>query len=163
MQYDPIDTSGPVLSGPVRSGLLVFKKYIYCLHYLHLSLSLYIYIYTYRYLYTYIYMYVRVYIYIYIYIYIYTHVYVYTHTYIYIARHAAPCRAAALTWACTKAPSPCGRRTCYHGLSHVAIIVCHILRTFSHEVDNGESRHFCHDPVCPDPVWKPSKTGTHTG
>ena len=25
------------------------------------------------------------------------------------------------------------------------------------KVDQGELRHFCDDPVCPDPVWKPSR------
>ena len=26
-------------------------------------------------------------------------------------------------------------------------------------VDYGESRHFCDDPVCPDPIWKLPKKG----
>ena len=26
------------------------------------------------------------------------------------------------------------------------------------KVHEGESRHFCDDPICPDPVWKPVRT-----
>ena len=36
--------------------------------------------------------------------------------------------------------------TCCHMLTHVTI--------FSHEVDYGETGHFCDDRICPDPVWK---------
>ena len=46
-------------------------------------------------------------------------------------------------------------------LPHAAIFCC-MLQYFvtfcPHcpvKVHKGESRHFCNDPVCPDPVWKP--------
>ena len=52
--------------------------------------------------------------------------------------------------------------TCCHSLcvkcacSYVATC-CNRLPYFPMKVDEGKSRHFCDDPVCPDPVWKPSR------
>ena len=54
-----------------------------------------------------------------------------------------------------------------HSLPHVVMfcrmlsycaMVCHLLShvctPFPMNADYGRSRHFCDDPVCPDPVWK---------
>ena len=43
-------------------------------------------------------------------------------------------------------------RSCFM-CAHVAI-VCHISQNVPMNVDYGELRHFCDDPVCPDHVWK---------
>ena len=43
---------------------------------------------------------------------------------------------------------------CSHMYCH---ILPYVLSRFSIEVDYGKSRHFCGDPVCPDPVWKPAR------
>ena len=45
---------------------------------------------------------------------------------------------------------------------HVATHTIHLATNAIHlamKVDYGESRHFCDDPVCPDPVWKLSRGG----
>ena len=33
-------------------------------------------------------------------------------------------------------------------------MICRTLPHFAVKVDYGKLRHFCDDPVCPDPVWK---------
>ena len=70
--------------------------------------------------------------------------------------------------------SPASRRGrdkhCFHTRGtnplHFAIVCfkvtcCHMLRTFCPHfpmnVHYRESRHFCEDPICPDPVWKLSR------
>ena len=46
-------------------------------------------------------------------------------------------------------------------MRHVAT-VCHLLYNFATNFDYGKWRHFCDDPVCPDPVWKLSSSMLQT-
>ena len=56
-----------------------------------------------------------------------------------------------------------------HTVCHKCHTRCHKCHTFSHDIDYRRLRHFCDDPVCPDPILKlstrspppPAGRGTH--
>ena len=109
----------------------------------YLSLSLYLSIYIYLSLY------------IHIYIYMYTHMYIYTYICILIAARVAH-RLSDRVGTSALCLQKCHRyRTCCRTHTHTIHVVQH---------NHGNSsylklRHFCDDPVCPDPVWKLSSSG----
>ena len=47
-------------------------------------------------------------------------------------------------------------------ISQCFALTAYILQHVSMKVDYGELRHFCDEPVCPDPVWKLSTLGSHS-
>ena len=120
-------------------------------------------------MYRYVYIYIYIHIYIYIYIYTYTlshkqinayihkqiHTYIHTCLYIYIYIHThtlctddhrLPDRVGTNRFFNLL---PCSASSA-HVLPHVATCCLH----FPMNVHYGQSRHLCHDPICPDPVRK---------
>ena len=97
--------------------------------------------------------------YIHIHIHIHIHTHIHIHIHIRLSVHASAPNAHWL-------PDGVGTKVCFTIVAHVWYKLPHfakcgmtILSKIAMKVDRGKPWRFCGDPVCPDPVRKPSKHG----